>query len=167
MLTSLKMKPIYIRHLFPLIMTRQLNKKVEFCPVARSLDIVGDRWSLLIVRNAFDGMRRFSEFQRDLGVARSILTDRLRGLVDAEIFEVQPASDGTSYQEYVLTPSGQQLFPLIVALRQWGEEYLFKKGEKHSELIESLSGKQLSLMLPTAADGRIITSQEVSIKKVS
>ena len=75
----------------------------EFCPVARSVDLIGDRWSLLIVRNAFDGMRRFGDFQRDLGVARNILADRLRKLVDAGILAMQGASDGTSYQEYVLT----------------------------------------------------------------
>jgi DNA-binding HxlR family transcriptional regulator len=148
-------------------MKKQPEKRIETCPVARSVDIIGDRWSLLIVRNAFDGMRRFSEFQRDLGVARSILADRLRDLVDKDVLEVQPASDGTSYQEYVLSPSGQQLFPLIVALRQWGEQNLFKKGEVHSQLIDNLSGKSLRLMQATAADGRIVTAQEVSVQKVS
>ncbi|WP_044859269.1 winged helix-turn-helix transcriptional regulator, partial [Enterobacter ludwigii] len=64
----------------------------EFCPVARSVDLIGDRWSLLIVRNAFDGMRRFGDFQRDLGVARNILADRLRKLVDAGILAMQGAS---------------------------------------------------------------------------
>ncbi len=67
----------------------------EPCPVARSVDIVGDRWSLLIVRDAFDGTRRFGDFQRSLGVARNILSDRLRGLMDADILETQAASDGT------------------------------------------------------------------------
>ena len=95
------------------------------CPVARAIDIVGDRWALLIVRDAFDGVRRFGQFQESLDIARNILTDRLRRLVEAGVLEVVAASDGSAYQEYILTPKGEALFPVIVTLRQWGEGYLF------------------------------------------
>jgi DNA-binding HxlR family transcriptional regulator len=71
------------------------------------------------VRDAFDGMRRFGEFQESLGIARNIPTDRLRLLVQAGVLDVVPASDGTAYQEYVLRPKGEALFPVIVTLRQW------------------------------------------------
>ena len=91
------------------------------CPVARSVDLIGDRWSLLIVRDAFDGMRRFSDFQRSLGVARNILSDRLKKLVDAGILQTEAAAKGSAYQAYVLTPRGESLFPVVLALRQWGE----------------------------------------------
>src|ERR1700742_3605508 len=97
------------------------------CPVARSLDIVGDRWSMLIVRDAFDGIRRFGEFEASLGIARNVLTDRLRRLVEENVFELVPASDGSAYQEYQLTSRGEALFPVIVMLRQWGEANLFKQ----------------------------------------
>lgn len=147
-------------------MAKRQNKLNESCPVARSVDLVGDRWSLLLVRDAFDGTRRFSDFQRGLGVARSILADRLRSLVEADIFEVQPASDGTSYQEYVLTPKGEQLFPLVVALRQWGEQHLFDSGEAHSQLVETNSGKPLALMQPTTTDGRVIAPGATNVRKV-
>ncbi len=83
----------------------------EACPVARSLNVIGDRWSLLIVRDAFDGMRRFSDFQRNLGMARNVLADRLRRLVKAGILDMQPASDGSAYQEYVLTPGAKNSSP--------------------------------------------------------
>jgi DNA-binding HxlR family transcriptional regulator len=83
----------------------------EFCPVLRCVDLIGDRWSLLIVRDAFDGMRRFGDFQRSLGVARNILSDRLKKLVDADILAMQGASDGTAYQEYVLTTKGKACSP--------------------------------------------------------
>lgn len=69
---------------------------------------LADRWSLLIVRDAFDGVRRFGDFQRSLSVARNILSDRLRKLVNAGILEVQDASDGTAYQEYVLISEGEK-----------------------------------------------------------
>jgi DNA-binding HxlR family transcriptional regulator len=146
-------------------MAKRQNKQNETCPVARSVDLVGDRWSLLLVRDAFDGTRRFGDFQRGLGVARSILADRLRSLVETGIFEVQPASDGTSYQEYVLTPKGEQLFPLVVALRQWGEQHLFDSGEAHSQLVETNSGKPLGLMQPTTTDGRVIAPGATSVRK--
>lgn len=90
------------------------------CPVARSADLLGDRWALLVIRDAFDGITRFGDFQRSLGAARNILSDRLRRLVEAGILQLQPASDGSAYQEYVLTAAGLELFPLLVALRQWG-----------------------------------------------
>lgn len=91
------------------------------CPVARTLDVIGDWWSLLIVRDAFDGVRRFSEFQKGLGMAKNILSTRLRTLVAQGILEIAPASDGSAYQEYILTDKGRALFPVIVGLRQWGK----------------------------------------------
>ena len=138
----------------------------EFCPVARSVDLIGDRWSLLIVRNAFDGMRRFGDFQRDLGVARNILADRLRKLVDAGILAMQGASDGTSYQEYVLTDKGESLFPIVVALRQWGEQHLFERGERHSLLIDRRTGKPVPLMAPAAQDGTALKAQDTDVQTV-
>src|SRR5579871_4719635 len=91
------------------------------CPIARSLDVIGDWWSLLIIRDALRGMRRFSEFQKSLGVSKNILTRRLRTLVGQGILELSPASDGSAYQEYRLTETGRGLFQVIVALGQWGQ----------------------------------------------
>src|ERR1700748_2454653 len=93
------------------------------CPVARSLDAIGDWWSLLIIRDAFLGRRRFGEFQKSLGLAKNILTVRLRALTEDGILATAPASDGSAYQEYVLTPKGHGIFPILVALRQWSEEF--------------------------------------------
>lgn len=138
----------------------------EPCPVARSVDVIGDRWSLLIVRNVFDGMRRFGDFQRSLGVARNILSDRLKKLVNAEILEMRNASDGTAYQEYVLTAKGESLFPVVVALRQWGEQHLFEAGERHSILIDKHTGKPVPFMGPTAEDGTALVPAETEVQKV-
>ncbi|MBT1934769.1 MULTISPECIES: winged helix-turn-helix transcriptional regulator [Pseudomonadota] len=139
----------------------------EPCPVARAVDIVGDRWSLLIVRDAFDGTRRFGDFQRNLGMARNILSDRLRKLVEAGILETRNASDGTAYQEYVLTPQGESLFPVVVALRQWGEQHLFKRGERHSVLIDKRTGKPIPLMAPISKDGSVLVPATTEVQKVS
>lgn len=139
----------------------------EPCPVARAANVIGDRWSLLIVRDAFDGTRRFSDFQRSLGMARNILSNRLRKLVDAGILETREASDGTAYQEYVLTPEGKSLFPVVVALRQWGEEHLFNHGESHSELVDNRTGKRIPFMAPTANDGSVLTPDMTVVRKVT
>ncbi|WP_407574977.1 winged helix-turn-helix transcriptional regulator [Raoultella terrigena] len=140
--------------------------KNETCPVARSVDIIGDRWSLLIVRDAFDGMSRFSDFQRSLGMARNILSDRLQKLVAAGILRTQAASDGTAYQEYVLTEKGERLFPLVVALRQWGERYLFASGEPHSVLIDKRTLQAVPPMAPTAEDGAPLLPSATEVRKV-
>lgn len=140
--------------------------KNDTCPVARSVDIIGDRWSLLIVRDAFDGMSRFSDFQRSLGMARNILSDRLQKLVAADILRTQPASDGTAYQEYVLTEKGERLFPLVVALRQWGERYLFASGEPHSVLIDKRTLQVVPPMAPTAEDGSPLLPSATEVRKV-
>lgn len=135
------------------------------CPVARGVDLIGDRWSLLIVRDAFDGVRRFGDFQSGLGVARSVLTNRLKNLVEAGIFEVRPASDGTSYQGYVLTAKGQSLFPVVVAFRQWAEQHLFAPHEAHSQLVDSTTGQPLGLMQPVTAQGQVIAPEQTRVKK--
>src|ERR1700754_4293500 len=104
-------------------MVKRTSFEEAECPVARSLDALGDWWSLLIIRDAFLAIRRFSEFQKSLGCAKNILTVRLRALVDHGILTMAPASDGSVYQEYLLTPKGRGVFPVLVALRQWSEEF--------------------------------------------
>lgn len=139
----------------------------ETCPVARALDIIGDRWSMLIVRDAFDGIRRFGEFQRNLGVARNILASRLRTLVEQGVLEIVPASDGSAYQEYVLAPKGEDLFMVVVGLRQWGEQHLFNKRERHSTLIERDSGKPIQKIALQDRDGRRLRPSDTVVKKVT
>jgi DNA-binding HxlR family transcriptional regulator len=121
------------------------------CPVARSLEAVGDWWSLLIVRDAFTGKKRFGEFQKSLGVAKNILTMRLKKLVDDGVMELIPASDGSAFQEYALTERGRGLLPVIVALGQWGgvrSEFRLvdrKKGRPVRLELRSEDGRQLAL----------------------
>lgn len=121
------------------------------CPVARTLDLVGDRWTLLIIRDAMDGARSFTDFQQRTGVARNILTDRLRRLVDRGILERQTAVSGRR-QVYVLTESGRDLFTVIVAMRQWGERHTFARHEAHSVLVDE-SGLPLAQLRPTDSRG--------------
>ncbi|EOR08951.1 hypothetical protein F896_01485 [Acinetobacter genomosp. 15BJ] len=139
----------------------------EPCPVARCVDVIGDRWSLLIIRDVMDGIHRFGDLQRSLSVARNILSNRLHKLIDAEILEMRAASDGTAYQEYVLTDKGKQLFPIVVALRQWGEQYLFGKNEAHSVLIEKSTEKPVPLMIPTSNEGNLLSTSTTEVLKLN
>jgi DNA-binding HxlR family transcriptional regulator len=147
-------------------MVRRKTPVDSSCPVARALDVVGDRWSLLIVRDVFDGMRRFGELQKSLGVARNILADRLRTLVDTDILQVAPASDGTAYQEYVLTPKGQGLFVVMVGLRQWGEDHLFNADEPHSLLVERKSGKPIRKIEVRDHSGKFLDAPQTAVRKL-
>lgn len=130
------------------------------CPVARSMDAIGDGWSLLLVRDAFDGIRRFGEFQRSLGMAKNILSARLRTLVEHGIFELVPASDGSAYQEYVLTEKGKGLFPLIIGLRQWGEAFFFEAGEAHSRVVDRETGQPIRPLELRSEDGRLLGPED-------
>lgn len=94
------------------------------CSIARSLEILGERWTLLIIRDAFLGLRRFDEFQRSLGVARNILAARLARLVDASILEQVRYSVHPERYEYRLTQKGRDLGVALAGLRQWGDKYL-------------------------------------------
>lgn len=97
------------------------------CSIARSLEIVGERWTLLIVRDAFLGLRRFDQFQESLGIARNVLTDRLNRLVDEGIFRRVRYSERPERYEYELTRKGRDLQIALAGLRQWGDAYLSEK----------------------------------------
>ncbi|MCY1163257.1 MAG: helix-turn-helix domain-containing protein [Pseudomonadota bacterium] len=144
-------------------MAERKRMNTAACPVARALDVIGDRWSLLIVRDAFDGISRFSDFQKNLGVARNILAARLKALVEAGVLEAQPASDGTAYQQYMLTAKGQTLFPVIVGLRQWGEGNLFRRNERHSRMVERASGQAVAQLEVQSTDGRQLAFNDVVV----
>ena len=146
-------------------MAERKRMNTATCPVARALDVMGDRWSLLIVRDAFDGVCRFGDFQSSLGAARNILAGRLKALVEQGVLEVQPASDGTAYQQYALTKKGQSLFPVIVGLRQWGEQNLFRPGERRSRLVEKEGGKPVARLVVASAQGRALAPDDVVVEK--
>jgi DNA-binding HxlR family transcriptional regulator len=135
----------------------------NICPVARSLDIIGDWWSLLIIRDAIGGLRRFGEFQRNLGMAKNILSTRLKRMVEDGIMTVEPASDGSAFQEYVLTEKGKALLPVLIALGQWGNEYMFEPGEYNTVAIDAKKKRPLRKLELKAEDGRTLKFEEISV----
>lgn len=136
------------------------------CPVARSLDAIGDWWSLLIVRDAFDGMTRFTEFQKSLGISKGILTGRLKQLVSLGILEMRPIAEDGAYQEYGLTRKGRDLFLVIVSLRQWGEDHCFNAGESHSVLLDSRTNRPVPRLELSSEDGGTLNSTTTHVSKL-
>ncbi|WP_141579764.1 helix-turn-helix domain-containing protein [Actinomadura sp. WMMA1423] len=133
------------------------------CPVARTVDLVGDRWSLLIVRDAMDGARSFTDFQQRTGIARNILTDRLRKLTAHGLLAQVDAPSGRR-RLYALTDAGKDLFPVIVTLRQWGERHAFEADEPHSVLVDG-DGARVPELVPAAANGSPLTSDTTSVRR--
>jgi DNA-binding HxlR family transcriptional regulator len=127
------------------------------CPIARSLDVIGDWWSLLIVRDALRGTTRFSDFQKSLGVSKNILTRRLRTLAEQRVLELSAAADGSAYQEYRLTDKGRRLFHVLIALGQWGLESLpAGDGVPRMALVDREHGRPVRPLEVRAADGRLL-----------
>jgi DNA-binding HxlR family transcriptional regulator len=135
-------------------MVKRTSFEKAECPIARSLESLGDWWSLLIIRDALLGKRRFGEFQTSLGCAKNILTTRLRALVAHGILTTAPASDGSAYQEYVLTPKGRGVFPVLVALRQWSEQFSGERGGFPTILVDRAKGRPVRKLELRASDGR-------------
>ena len=101
----------------------------DACSIARPVSVLGDRWTLIVLRQAFRGVRRFDEFQSSLGISRPLLADRLARLVQAGILERRPyLSDQRPRQEYRLTKKGLDLYPVLMALRDWGDRYMAPGG---------------------------------------
>ncbi|CCE07015.1 Transcriptional regulator, HxlR family [Bradyrhizobium sp. STM 3843] len=134
------------------------------CGIARSLQVIGDWWSLLIVRDAFQGRQRFTEFQRNLGLAKNILSSRLKKLVDAGIFTVEPDPNSALSHLYVLTRKGEELCVILVALWQWGEDHCFETGELDHRMVDRATGKPLARLTLTAQDGRKIGPRDFRLK---
>ena len=146
-------------------MVKRTSLEHADCPIARSLDAIGDWWSLLIIRDALLGRRRFGEFQKSLGLAKNILAARLRMLVDQGILKLAPASDGSAYQEYVLTPKGRGLFPVLVALRQWTEEFDERPEEIATILVDRKQGLPVKKLELRAQDGRLLGIGDTELKQ--
>ena len=145
-------------------MVKRTSFEDDACPIARSLDAIGDWWSMLIIREALFGSRRFGEFQKALGLAKNILTVRLRALVDQGILKMAPASDGSAYQEYLLTPKGFGVFPVLVALRQWSEEFDDHPEQIATILVDREKGRPVRKRELYAQDGRLLSAADTALK---
>jgi len=136
------------------------GKKVDHsgagCGIARALDMVGDRWSLLIIRQAFYGQQRFGEFQKSLGLAKNILSTRLKKLVGDGIFRIEEDPASALSHRYILTRAGERLCVILVALWQWGAENCFKDEDFGLVMVDKVNVRPLAKVEIQADDGRIL-----------
>ena len=116
---------------------------VPECSIAGTLEVIGDRWTILILRDAFRGVRRFDELQKDLGIARNVLADRLGKLVDHGVMERRLYQTRPERYEYRLTPKGVDLSPALVALMRWGDRHLCGQTGPPLELVHDECGDAL------------------------
>lgn len=130
------------------------------CPVARTLERVGEWWSILILRDALQGLTRFDQFQKSLDIAPNMLTRRLHTLVDAGLLERRQYTDRPPRFEYVLTDLGRDFRTIIIALNAWGNKHFAPEGPS-AMLVDVESGKQIDLMLVDRNTGKEINSRNV------
>jgi DNA-binding HxlR family transcriptional regulator len=131
------------------------------CSVARALDEIGEWWSLLIVRECMLGATRFDEFQSGLGIARNVLTTRLDRLVELGVLERFPLQDRANTSGYGLTPKGEELYPVLVALMQWGDKWLAPRGKPPLRLVENLSGRPIEKLSVRSKSGHGVSYKEI------
>ena len=125
------------------------------CPLPDTLEVIGDRWSMLILRGAFNGIRHFDSFQSELGIARNILSNRLHKLVDNGIFRREPCEHDRRMVEYRLTEKAIDLLPALIALRQWGEKYT-SNVPSSPVLVDARDRMPIARLQPHAHDGRAL-----------
>jgi DNA-binding HxlR family transcriptional regulator len=133
------------------------------CSVARALEVIGERWTILLVRDAFLGVRRFEDFQRDLGLSRGVLTDRLNRLLEAGIFERRLYQERPERYEYRLTEKGRDLWPVTVALLRWGDRYYAEQGPPRVVLHRDCGG-EVTERLTCAKCGAELTARDVEAR---
>jgi DNA-binding HxlR family transcriptional regulator len=140
-------------------MTRQSFADVD-CGVAQAAQQVGDKWTLVILRDAFNGVNRYDDFARHLGVASNVLAARLSALVEADILYRRPVAGDGRAVEYRLTPKGLELYPLIVFLHQWGDRWMPKPRGKRIEVVDRQTLRPVRAVQVHDADGRPLTARD-------
>jgi DNA-binding HxlR family transcriptional regulator len=136
------------------------------CSVARTLSVIGDRWTLLILRDCFMRSRRFEEFQRSLGVTRHVLSDRLRKLVDAGILEKVRYQEKPARDEYRLTEKGLDLYPVMVSLLRWGDRWMAGERGAPLTLVHKACGQRMHPALVCPECGEPVGPRDLITKIV-
>jgi DNA-binding HxlR family transcriptional regulator len=128
------------------------KKAALSCPLPAAVELIGEKWAFLILRGALNGLHHFEEFQAGLGIARNILSDRLSKLVAGDILERKSDPDDGRRVIYSLTPKGEDLLPVVLALRQWGEKWGY--GSMKVVLADAKDRKPVRKLCVLSHDGR-------------
>jgi DNA-binding HxlR family transcriptional regulator len=140
--------------------SRVANKE---CSVARAMDAIGDRWSILLLREAYYGVKRFDEFEYYVGLASNILSARLKKLVDAGIMMRVPLPEHAGRYEYVLTERGRDFFPAYLALKKWGDDWLAEPAGPQVVFNDRTTGRQIKSPELQNADGKPLSLEDIEV----
>lgn len=144
-------------------MGRTADYSRQSCSIAATLEVIGDPWTLLVVRDAFNGITRFEQWQERLGVARNVLAARLKSLVQHGVLEPRLYSQRPPRNEYVLTPKGKDLYGVLVTLHAWGEKHVY--GEAHSSvsMTHSICGQSLQPRIACGCCNEIVKPRDIKL----
>lgn len=131
------------------------------CSIAQTLSVIGEHWTLLIIRDAFFGLTRFDQFHKSLGISRNVLTLRLKKLVDEGVLE---KSDGPGHPEYQLSEKGLALHPILIAMTQWGEQHMPNPAGERIVFMDRQSGKRIKQLSMYADDGRLLGYGDLQVQ---
>jgi DNA-binding HxlR family transcriptional regulator len=134
------------------------------CPVAQALEVVGEWWTLLILRDVFRGRRRFDELQEGLGIARNILARRLSALVGSGVLEKRAYAERPRRYEYRLTAKGRDLFPVLITLMQWGNRWAAPESGPVARLLDRATGTSVEPVLVDAASGKPLSPRDLMLE---
>jgi DNA-binding HxlR family transcriptional regulator len=134
------------------------------CSLARALELVGERWTLLVVRDAFLGVRRYRDFLAHLDIPRAVLAERLQALTEAGVLERRRYQDSPPRDEYVLTERGRELWPVLYPLTQWGDRHLSAAGGPRRIYAHQPCGARLDATGACTGCGRVVPPEEVEIR---
>jgi DNA-binding HxlR family transcriptional regulator len=137
----------------------EFRKQALECPLPAAVELIGEKWAFLIVRGAFNNLQHFEEFQAGLGIARNILSDRLSKLVSGGILQRTPDSSDKRKVVYSLTPKGEALAPVVLALRQWGEDW--GSGPADVVLADRKTGLPVRKICVEAQDGTVLKHEDL------
>lgn len=142
-------------------MGRTANYTNQRCSIAATLEVVGDPWTLLILRDAFAGVKRFEQWQERLGVARNVLAARLKTLVAHGVMEAQRYSERPPRQEYLLTQKGLDLSPVLLTMAEWGDQHVYGVGKRPVRFVHKTCGCDFHPSMACEACGEIVDRRDI------
>ena len=145
---------------------KRLPMNKQPCPIARSLDIFGEWWSLIILRECFSGVTRFDDFQKTLGISKNTLTARLNKMVERGILKRVPIAPGALREHYKLTEMGKELHTVFIALRQWGDKWTFGGETPPNAVVERKSGRVVAPVVVRSLSGRVLKPRDTMLVKL-
>ncbi|WP_316225913.1 helix-turn-helix domain-containing protein [Bradyrhizobium sp. SZCCHNS3052] len=140
--------------------SRLANKE---CSMARAMEVVGDRWSILILREAYYGVKRFDEFEHYIGIAPNILSNRLKKFVDAGVMTRVPLPEHSGRYEYVLTEKGRAFFPAYLALKRWGDDWLAEPEGPQVVFRDRVAGRPIEFPVLRTSSGKPLRLEDVEV----